>query len=740
MDDLLTWLQKHGYARTSIFNHLQGIGELVRWLRRRPGWLTGVNLARLDSAYEYYHRRKPHIASTIHTLGRFLREKSVIPQGPLPPKSPIERQIQSFGIYLKDMRGLVDLSVRGHQSRLQSFLRFLDFDKHPSAIRELRMDQIDAFLREMAKTNNRFSLQHVVASLRGFLCQQLALGVLKRPLHEQIDTPRTYRLEQLPRALPWERVTALLRSIDRSEPEGLRDFTILYLATRYGLRCGELVRLTLDHIDWRAGILRIPQTKTKQTLQLPLTDEAGSVLERYLRDGRPNSEYRHLFLRQKAPAGPLLHTAVHDILEDRIRRSGLEWPVSGTHVLRHSFAVHLLRRGVPMKHIGDALGHRDCESTAVYLRLATDDLQKVGLPMPKHANAACLEPEGWTKKLPKARTGKIRERLSEADFGSKLTASFRNYLATRRALGRGFVLEGNILRRWDDFLQREYPAAREILPKMFHRWAETMPDVTTNVRRNHMRVVRNFLLFHARSHPKTYLPHTTTFPKPCPYQLPRLVTPDEMARLLSTASRLPASNDNPLRAQTVRIGLALLFCCGLRRGELLRLRLRHFDPVEGVLRIEKTKFHKSRLVPLNASVAQELRGYLKLRKHHHLPVLPDSPLIWSNRRPAPADCYCAQALVSNWQQLCLAAGVVDAKGRPPRIHALRHSFAVAALQRWYKQGAEVQTKLPHLATYMGHVCAVSTHHYLHLTPDLRQVASHRFHRYAMDIFGHGGEK
>lgn len=175
----------------------------------------------------------------------------------------------------------------------------------------------------------------------------------------------------MPRALPWERVTALLRSIDRSEPEGLRDFTILYLATRYGLRCGELVRLTLDHIDWRAGILRIPQTKTKQTLQLPLTDEAGSVLERYLRDGRPNSEYRHLFLRQKAPAGPLVHTAVHDILEDRIRRSGLEWPISGTHVLRLSFAVHLLRRGVPMKHIGDALGHRDCESTAVYLRLGT---------------------------------------------------------------------------------------------------------------------------------------------------------------------------------------------------------------------------------------------------------------------------------------------------------------------------------------------------------------------------------
>lgn len=740
MDDLLAWLQKHRYARSSIFNHLQGLRELVCWLKRRPGWLAGMNQARLDSAYEYYHKRKPHVASTIHTVGRFLREKGVISEGPLRPKSPTELYLQSFGIYLREMRGMVDLSVRGHQSRLRSLLRFLEFDKHPSAIRELRMDQIDAFLREMAKTNNRFSLQHVVASLRSFLRQQHAQGVLKQPIHEQIDTPRTYRLEQLPRALPWEHVVALLRSIDRSQPEGLRDFTILYLATRYGLRCGELVRLTLDHIDWRAEILRVPQTKTKQTLQLPLMDEAGSVLERYLRDARPSSEYRHLFLRHKAPAGPLAHTAVHDILEDRIRRSGLEWPVSGTHVLRHSFAVHLLRRGVPMKHIGDALGHRDCESTAVYLRLGIDDLQKVGLPMPKPANAACLKPEGWMKKLPKARRGKIRGRLSEANFGSNLAASFRNYLATRRALGRGFVVEGNILRRWDDFLQREYPAPREILPEMFHRWAETMPDVTANVRRNHLRVVRNFLLFHARSYPKTYLPDSTTFPKPCPYQSPRLVTPDEMARLLATASRLPASHHNPLRAQTVRMALALLFCCGLRRGELLRLRLRHFDPAEGVLRIEKTKFHKSRLVPLSASVARELRGYLKLREHNHLPVLPDSPLVWSGRRPAPADYYCAEALIGNWQQLCLAAGVLDQKGRPPRLHDLRHSFAVAALHRWYKQGAEVQAKLPHLATYMGHVCAVSTHHYLHLTPDLRQAASHRFHRYAIEIFGRGGEE
>jgi integrase/recombinase XerD len=141
-----------------------------------------------------------------------------------------------------------------------------------------------------------------------------------------------------------------------------------------------------------------------------------------------------------------------------------------------------------------------------------------------------------------------------------------------------------------------------------------MPHLTANVRRNHLRVVRNFLLYYARSHPQTYLPDLATFPKPCPYLSPRLVTPDEMARVLATANQLPASPANPLRAQTIHLALVLLFCCGLRRGELLRLHLRHFDSTESVLRIEQTKFHKSRLVPLHSSVAQELRSYVELRR------------------------------------------------------------------------------------------------------------------------------
>jgi site-specific recombinase XerD len=741
MDDIVTWLQHHGYAPLTVCNQIKGFSHVLRWLKRRRGSaLIGLTQVDLTAARGWFRRRRPDVAAATRTLGRFFRERHLISEGRPAPLPASERELEAHVTYLREMRGLAAATVLGHQRRLRFFLRFLKFDQHPTVISSLRMDQIDAFLRQSAKTNNRFSLQHVVASLRSFLRHQHAQGILKQPLHQQIDTPRTYRLEQLPRALPWAQVVALLRSIDRSQPDGVRDFTMLYLAARYGLRSGELVRLTLDHLDWQAGTLQVPQHKTRQTLQLPLTDEAGTVLAQYLKAGRPQSKHRELFLRRRAPAGALAPTAVHDILEDRIRRSGLELPIVGTHVLRHSFAVHLLRRGVPMKQIGDALGHRDCDSTSGYLRLAVDDLRAVGLPVPKTTKPVALEPSRWRQRLPKVRTSKLRSPLTTADFGSGLAPALRNYLATRRALGRRFIGEEEMLRRWDDFLRRHFGQSREVRPEMFHRWTKTMPHLTANVRRNHLRVVRNFLLYYARSHPKTYLPDLATFPKSSPYLSPRLVTPAEMARVLATAKQLPASYSNPLRAQTIHLALGLLFCCGLRRGELLRLRLRHFDSTEDVLRIEETKFHKSRLVPLDCSVARELRNYVELRRRHRLPVQPESPLLYSNRRPAPADVYCAEALTSNWQYLCVTAGVLDEKGRPPRIHDLRHSFAVAALHRWYQQGVEVQTKLPHLATYMGHVCAVSTHHYLHLTPDLRNAASQRFHQYAIDIFGHGGEQ
>jgi integrase/recombinase XerD len=145
------------------------------------------------------------------------------------------------------------------------------------------------------------------------------------------------------------------------------------------------------------------------------------------------------------------------------------------------------------------------------------------------------------------------------------------------------------LSHWDDFLHRHYPEARKVRAEMFSGWTQELSHLSPTVCRAWQRLVRNWLLFHARDHTGTFIPDLLTFPKPSPAQLPRLVSEAEMARILQAARQLPPSSSNPLRAETIALDLLLLFCCGLRRGELLRLKLSDLDRNQRLLSIVETK-------------------------------------------------------------------------------------------------------------------------------------------------------
>ena len=457
LEELCLWLHRQHYATWTLSLYLHRVAGLDRWLQERQGRhaLTDVTVEDLRTAYAHYaggHGRPPEF---IHLVRAFLVERELIKVEQPPKPSRLETELTTFGRYLREIRGLCDRTVDGRQRRLRPFLKFIGFDRRPSAIRTLKMESIEGFLCQAAKTNCRASLCHVVAALRSFLARQLAQGVLRTPLHQQIPTPRLYRLEQLPRSWPWEQVSTFLKSIDRSSPTGLRDYTVLYLAAHYGLRSNEIMRLKMDDIDWSAGTLKVAQTKTKNTLVLPLTDEAGDVLCRYLREGRPASEYRELFLRHTAPRRPMGETGAWTIMRRRVQLSGLNLRSPGVHALRHSFAVHLLRRGATMKAIGDTLGHRSLVSTSIYLRLAVDDLRTVGLAVPCGGSAAALRPAGWDKRLIKVRTGAAAP-LRHTSFQSKFGSFLDEYLAIYHALGRDYVGDERILRRWDYFLHGNY--------------------------------------------------------------------------------------------------------------------------------------------------------------------------------------------------------------------------------------------------------------------------------------------
>src|SRR5882724_7146580 len=251
--------------------------------------------------------------------------------------------------------GFAKTTMAHHASDVSELLVFLGYDADRGVLRRLALQQIDAFLAAISQRVGREGMQHIVAHVRSFLRFLVGRGEIADGLQREIDTPRVYRGERLPRSLPWETVESFLAAIDRSTPMGRRDYAMFLLITTYGVRTSEVAALRLDDIEWRSARLRVPRPKTGTPIVLPLTKEVGAAIADYLRRDRPGLPYREVFLRVRAPAGVLKPTAVTEAFQAWARRSRLPIPYQGPHCLRHSLAVHLLCRGTSIKTIGDLL-------------------------------------------------------------------------------------------------------------------------------------------------------------------------------------------------------------------------------------------------------------------------------------------------------------------------------------------------------------------------------------------------
>jgi site-specific recombinase XerD len=383
-DGFHAWLLAAGFRRGPRKQQLAALRRLDQALRRRGRrrW-RDVTALDLDACWRQAHRRSPTDVATVRNLQRFLAQQALLPPAPPTPISRTAALTMAYAAMLRDLRGLASTTIHPHVVTARAFLDHLGYEARPASLTAATAGDVEAFVRRAGARVGRATLQHTIAQLRSFLGFLGTCGAVRVGLDEEIDTPRVYRHERLPRSLPWPTVQAFLRSIDRTTPLGLRDYTMFALIATYGLRACEIVGLTVDAIDWRRGVVHVPARKTGTPLLLPLTDAAGTVLLRYLRRGRPASPHRELFLRGRAPAGVLKPTAVTEAFQKWVRRSELRIPFQGPHCLRHAYAVHLLRRGVSLKTLGDLLGHRSAESTCVYLRLATEDLRGVALSLPR---------------------------------------------------------------------------------------------------------------------------------------------------------------------------------------------------------------------------------------------------------------------------------------------------------------------------------------------------------------------
>jgi integrase/recombinase XerD len=312
--------------------------------------------------------------------------------------------------------------------------------------------------------------------------------------------------------------------------------------------------------------------------------------------------------------------------------------------------------------------------------------------------------------------------MSKAKASSRLIFWVNRFLTHKRALGHRLRGESWLLQALPRHV--EQCDCRDLNARWFQGWLASIKNLHPNTRRKYYQIVRLFCLYRQRTEPGCFVPSADGVAKLQPYVTPVIVEPGQIARMLALASKLPRTSASPLRPEALRLAVVLLYTSGLRLGELLRLTLGDVEEQGAVLRIRESKFHKSRLVPLSKSATGELHSYLVQRKKT-FDIHSNTPLL-CNRHGGQLHPYSHPGVQSAMNRLFEAAGVSDDQGRRPRVHDLRHSFAVQALVRWYKEGADVQTSLPKLALYMGHVSIESSAYYLHWVPSLRSLASQRF--------------
>jgi site-specific recombinase XerD len=384
MDRYAEWLRQQQYTWRSTRYELRMAAQVAEYLKRRAvRSIDELQQRHLDTCYHRFCQRFPGKASSVLVLARFLQECGHAEKGlPSPLDSPGGLHVRAFMVHLADARGFAPSTIRRQGQIATEFLTWLRFADVPDRLSSLSTRDLERFIRHLSKRMGRVGLQKPIAILRNFLRFLAISGTVPVGLDETIERPRVYRQELLPRSLPWPTVQALLRSINRDLAIGKRDYGMFSLMTTYGMRACDVVALKLDDIHWRAGLIRIRQSKTGKPLELPLTDEVSSAIQDYLKKVPRYGPYRQVFLRIKAPAGVLKPTAVIEAFQAWSGRSGLKIPFKGVHCIRHSYALHLLRQGVPLKTIGDVLGHRSPESTTTYLRRATEDLRTVALPVP----------------------------------------------------------------------------------------------------------------------------------------------------------------------------------------------------------------------------------------------------------------------------------------------------------------------------------------------------------------------
>jgi integrase len=247
----------------------------------------------------------------------------------------------------------------------------------------LRARDVIAFVQREAGRHGRGYILQVVTALRSFLRFLRYRGDITTDLAAAVPSVASWPRSDLPKHLPAEAVQAVLDSCDLTTIVGRRDYAILLLLARLGLRAGEVVTLQLEDIDWDNGQLTIRSKKGNGWARLPLPSDVGKAISRYLRLDRPRCSCRNVFVRTAAPYQRLAdQSVISSLTRSAIQRAGVESVRKGAHLFRHSLATAMLRRGASLDEIGQVLRHKDADTTAIYAKVDLDALRRLAVPWP----------------------------------------------------------------------------------------------------------------------------------------------------------------------------------------------------------------------------------------------------------------------------------------------------------------------------------------------------------------------
>ena len=384
VDGFVCWLGRQGYARSTVRVFVEVLGHLGRWLQRRKQEACNVSSELIGSFLRRAGRSKGthrERAALGHIL-EYLRQVGVAVQGePEPEADPLEHVIDDFSKYLLHDRALSQATLCGYCPPVRLFLsqcfgtRRLELDK-------ISVKHVQEFVLHHSRNRTPKSIQLMLTALRSFFRFLYLHGEITVELADHVPSVASWRQTQLPKWLPAEDVERVLDCCDRHSLIGQRDYAILLLLARFGLRAGEIVSLELEDIRWETAEIDV-SGKGSHRKRFPLPDDVGLAIAAYLKNARPRCRSRRVFLRAKAPYRGLGSSATVDTVVSRaLSRAGLDPPMKGAHLFRHSLATHMLRHGATLTEIGQILHHTNPNTTSIYAKVDIAGLRAIAMPWP----------------------------------------------------------------------------------------------------------------------------------------------------------------------------------------------------------------------------------------------------------------------------------------------------------------------------------------------------------------------